>query len=231
MTNFKYRLRQRERVFQFNIGRARTLASLTQNERIQASLELEGISSADTVRDIGLYSVVAAVGAIDELMKSIYCDTIIGYLTNEYSPPNRIKTSIPIGAAISLMDAQARGDSISAGILPTLAQESIFRSNDRSNYQSVATISGALRELGAPKLGSCVAEFGPGAMESSVACTLFDKIAIHRHIVVHRLGVEYKTLEGDLGVSNSRDAISADELLAIEEIGTSILRMFATFST
>ncbi|BCN43451.1 hypothetical protein [Prescottella equi] len=230
MTNFKYRLRQRERVFRFNMDRARALASLARNERIYASLDLEGFSATDAVRDIGLYSVVAAVGSIDELVKSIYCDTIIGYLTNEYLPPNKIKASIPIGAAITLMDAQARGDSVSAGILPTLAQELIFRSNDRVNYQSAAAISGALKELGALKLVACITEFGPGEIAAGDACSLLDKIASHRHVVVHRLGVEYKALDGDTNVSNARAAISADELAAIDEIGTSIVRMFSAFS-
>ncbi|MDL9938429.1 hypothetical protein QSJ18_16895 [Gordonia sp. ABSL1-1] len=232
MADYLFRLRQRERVFRCNIQRAKSLATTARSMR-SSDTECgdEDSSGADISRDLASFSVVAAVASIDELVKSIYCDTLCAYLKGEYEPLAVIKATIPVAAARAMMDAQARGDAVNIGLLSTLAQTAIFKENDRTNFQNSASISKALRSLGAPRLSECVKNYVGSHDVAKDTCTGFDKIAHCRHIVVHRLSVETLSVEGDTAASNSRAPLSADEAEIVENLGLAIVHSLADQAT
>ncbi|KAF0970611.1 hypothetical protein [Gordonia sp. YY1] len=226
MYDYKFRIRQRKRIFDYNLNRAIGFKDLSESSILSDHKADDPITPDELARDLALFSLVAAVGSLDELMKSLYCDALIGYLTGDYCPLDRIRASIPIAAARTLMDALARGDDIAVGLLPTLTQTAIMREYDRDNFQSASAISGALRSLGGPKLKVCLRDYGPGNVPAAEACSLFDRLAKSRHLVVHRLSVESRSLEADTEVSNAREPVSGDELEALKEIGNALVGYF-----
>lgn len=239
MFSLRFALDQRERVFIFNISRAGRLAVLAElGAGSEQSLEFVeqasrrcASSDEEIYQDIAHYSVIMCVGAVDELLKSVYSDVLIGYLLAEYVPPERVRAHIPAAAAKQIVDSARRNEESKFGQLLTLAADSIYRANERNNFQGTESISKALRELGVSKVRNLLTRDGHTAEQAADITCRFDAMVKSRHSLVHRLGVESRSLEGDLQILNARGALTQHELSAARSIGVSIIDALRYYST
>jgi hypothetical protein len=178
MTYFstKYMLLGRKKKFFDNLDRSASMVNiLSGGKMITNDQRLE--------KDIGYYSIVTAVGAVDELIASTYSDLAIGFLLGQLDPPGRVTFKIPAMSATLLLDSgiDYRDNYIPNQFL-SLFIESMYKNFRKNNYQSIESISRAIAELGLLKLKKIL---DTDVYEKFLKN--FPPLVERRHVMVHQL--------------------------------------------
>lgn len=175
-------IRSRQIRFKWNIERAGNLAA--ECERIAE--ENESLSN-----DIGMFSVVAAVGSLDEFIKSSTFDILFLYITNQWRPSwkpaidGMVKSepSKLINAMLDIISNINSGNDIEDSRYLLRLSQNVLDAVEKLNYQSYKSIKAIMEGLSGKKISS----FDFPNIDTCV--TVVNNLSEKRHEYVHRMGV------------------------------------------
>lgn len=171
----------RRLIFDYNLSRAKQLADHCN------SLPKERLSD-----DIGMFSVVAAVGSLDEFVKASTFDIVFMYLTQQWTPShdinlNQISKNDPtslINATIRIIDKLLSGQQAYTPQNLNEIKDLVHIATNKLNYQGYQNIKKIMEELSGNKISNL-----PGT-QNSVYSGIINRLTDKRHEYVHRVGID-----------------------------------------